>query len=118
PRHSQLFRRARAGARPYGDGAANRRNERLGRVGDCDRELVRSRRSSSFLKKRTKKLLPVGANRQKFFVSFFQKRNTFFLPNWSISLQIIVRYIAIASLLALAACPAPPPAPPPVGKVP
>jgi hypothetical protein len=39
--------------------------------------------SSSFLKKRTKKLLSVGgpwqivsANEQKFFVSFFQKRNT------------------------------------------
>jgi hypothetical protein len=33
----------------------------------------------SFLKKRSKKLLPYGTEpkMQKFFVSFFQKRNTF-----------------------------------------
>jgi hypothetical protein len=43
--------------------------------------------SSSFLKKRTKKLLSVGldslassANGQEFFASFLQKRRPFFLP--------------------------------------
>jgi hypothetical protein len=44
------------------------------------------KKESSFLKKRSKKLLPLGArghltarlNRQKFFGSFFQKRTSFF----------------------------------------
>jgi hypothetical protein len=46
--------------------------------------------SSSFLKKRTKKLLLIGARgaaaftcyNQKFFGSFFQKRTACFSPSW------------------------------------
>jgi hypothetical protein len=60
----------------------------------------RKRASSSFLKKRTKKLLSVGmrcvshsrANqRAKVFVSFFQKRNTSFLAYWCVGLPVRFR---------------------------